>query len=98
MLLAFLNYRDLLMTLSVNFVITGSRSSPFAFLFFATAPWAGRAVYITARSFPTTACPTAGSVRVAALQFGMWYYLGIEGTRQSAEESARPRRRSRSGR
>ena len=88
MVLAFLNYRGVLATLSVNFVITGVAFVAIIVLFFGVeglSP-ARRCTSTASRRAPTTACPTAGSASFAALQFGMWYYLGIEGTCQAAEE------------
>ena len=88
MVLAFLNYRGVFATLSVNFIITAIAFVAVIVLFFGFKGWD-----------PTTslhfnglagshdnALPYGWIGVLAALQFGMWYYLGIEGTCQAAEE------------
>ncbi|HXG29970.1 MAG TPA: amino acid permease [Nevskiales bacterium] len=83
--LAWLNYRGVFMTLSVNFVITALAFVAIVVLFFATRPWAPGEV-LKHREL-LTELPYGWIGVVAALQFGMWYYLGIEGTCQAAEET-----------
>lgn len=88
--LAWLNYRGVFMTLNVNFVITGVAFLAIVVLFFATQPWAQGV--ILHHDALLTGLPYGWIGVVAALQFGMWYYLGIEGTTQAAEETRSTRR------
>lgn len=88
--LAWLNYRGVFMTLNVNFVITAIAFLSIVVLFFATQPWA-QGVILQHREL-LTGLPYGWIGVVAALQFGMWYYLGIEGTTQAAEETRSTRR------
>jgi len=82
--LAFLNYRGVFMTLSVNFVITAIAFISIVVLFIGVEPWApGKILH---HQELLTGLPYGWIGVVAALQFGMWYYLGIEGTCQAAEE------------
>jgi ethanolamine permease len=86
--LAWLNYRGVFAALSLNFVITGFAFLTIIVLFFGVAGWD-----------PTQNLHLGGLIGnldnglpygwlgvIAALQFGMWFYLGIEGTAQAAEE------------
>ena len=88
MVLAFLNYRGVLMTLSVNFVITAIASVAILVLFLATQGWNPDAQlhFQGLISSHANALPYGWLGVIAAFQFGMWYYLGIEGTCQAAEE------------
>lgn len=82
--LAWLNYRGVFMTLTLNFVITLIAFSSILVLFLAVDPLHQGA--ILQHSALLTDLPYGWIGVVAALQFGMWYYLGIEGTCQAAEE------------
>ncbi|MEM5389451.1 amino acid permease [Paraburkholderia phymatum] len=82
--LACLNYRGVFVTLTVNFVITAVAFIAIVVLFFGVAPWHPGQVLIHHELL--TQLPYGWLGVVAALQFGMWYYLGIEGTCQAAEE------------
>jgi ethanolamine permease len=82
--LAWLNYRGVFMTLTVNFVITAFAVVAIAVLFFAVAPIGGPG--LLKHDALLTELPYGWIGVLAALQFGMWYYLGIEGTCQAAEE------------
>lgn len=82
--LAWLNYRGVFMTLTLNFVITLIAFSSILVLFLAVDPLNQGA--ILQHSALLTDLPYGWIGVVAALQFGMWYYLGIEGTCQAAEE------------
>lgn len=88
--LAFLNYRGVFMTLSVNFVITAIAFLSIVVIFFAVNPWSQGV--ILDHNAMLTGLPYGWVGVVAALQFGMWYYLGIEGTTQAAEECRSTRR------
>lgn len=83
-ILAWLNYRGVFMTLTVNFVITAAAFVSILFLFVGVQPWNPGA--ILQHQGLLTDLPYGWIGVVAALQFGMWYYLGIEGTCQAAEE------------
>lgn len=82
--LAWLNYRGVFMTLTVNLVITAAAFLSIVILFFGVQPWHPDAILHHRRLL--TELPYGWIGVVAALQFGMWYYLGIEGTCQAAEE------------
>ena len=83
-ILAWLNYRGVFMTLTVNFVITAVAFLALVVMFFWTQPWNPGAVLLHEKLL--TDLPYGWIGVIAALQFGMWYYLGIEGTCQAAEE------------
>ena len=89
--LAWLNYRGVFMTLSVNFVITFIAFVSIVVLFFATEPWLQGKV-LQHGELMEGGLPYGWLGVIAALQFGMWYYLGIEGTCQAVEEARSPRR------
>ena len=82
--LAWLNYRGVFMTLTLNFVITAFAVTAIAVLFFCVAPIGGPG--LLKHGALLTELPYGWIGVLAALQFGMWYYLGIEGTCQAAEE------------
>jgi ethanolamine permease len=83
--LAWLNYRGVFMTLTLNFVITAFSVIAIAVLFFSVAPIGSSAGQLLHNGL-LTELPYGWIGVLAALQFGMWYYLGIEGTCQAAEE------------
>jgi ethanolamine permease len=82
--LAWLNYRGVFMTLTVNFVITLFAFLSILVLFLAVEPATPGAILHHKELL--TDLPYGWLGVVASLQFGMWYYLGIEGTCQAAEE------------
>ena len=82
--LAWLNYRGVFMTLTLNFVITLIAFLSILVLFIAVEPTHPGA--ILQHKALLTDLPYGWIGVVASLQFGMWYYLGIEGTCQAAEE------------
>ncbi len=82
--LALLNYRGVLMTLTVNFVVTAIAFVAIIVLFIGVSPWSPGEVLFHRELL--TDLPYGWIGVIAALQFGMWYYLGIEGTCQAAEE------------
>jgi ethanolamine permease len=88
MILAFLNYRGVLMTLSINLVITAIAAIAILVLFVALQGWSPDAQlhFHGLVSSHANALPYGWLGVLAAFQFGMWYYLGIEGTCQAAEE------------
>ncbi len=91
--LAALNYRGVLMTLNVNFVITGIAYLAIIVLFFSVQPWSqGAVLKLGDMVTPDNALPYGWIGVVAAFHWGIWYYLGIEGTTQAAEEVRSPAR------
>ena len=87
--LAWLNYRGVYATLTFNLVITAIAFIAILVLFFGVEPWT--------RQHPAagellTGLPYGWLGVIAALHFGLWYYLGIEGTTQAAEEVRSPAR------
>jgi ethanolamine permease len=88
MVLAFLNYRGVLATLSVNFIITAVAFVAILVLFVGSRGWEpnGSMHMAGLAGDVTNGLPYGWLGVLAALQFGMWYYLGIEGTCQAAEE------------
>jgi ethanolamine permease len=91
--LVWLNYRGVLMTLNVNFVITALAFVSIIVLFFSVQPWSqGAVLKLGEMVTPENALPYGWIGIVAGFQFGIWYYLGIEGTTQAAEEVRSPAR------
>ncbi len=91
--LAWLNYRGVLATLTFNLVITAIAFIAILVLFVGTLSWTpGVAVNHPAMMTAQNALPYGWIGVVAALHFGLWYYLGIEGTCQAAEEVRSPAR------
>jgi ethanolamine permease len=82
--LAWLNYRGVFMTLTINLVITFLAFMALVVLFFAVDPM-HQGVVLQHQGLLTD-LPYGWIGVIASLQFGMWYYLGIEGTCQAAEE------------
>jgi ethanolamine permease len=88
--LSFLNYRGVLATLTLNYVITAIAFIAILVLFVAVKPWApGETLK---HSDLLAGLPYGGLGILAAMHFGLWYYLGIEGTTQAAEEVRSPAR------
>ena len=91
--LAWLNYRGVLMTLNFNFVITTLAYLAIVILFFSVLPWSqGTVLKLGEMVTPENALPYGWLGVIAAFHFGIWYYLGIEGTTQAAEEVRSPAR------
>ncbi len=91
--LAWLNYRGVLMTLNVNFVITALAYVAIVILFLSVMPWSqGTVLKLGEMVTPDNALPYGWLGVIAAFHFGIWYYLGIEGTTQAAEEVRSPAR------
>ena len=91
--LVWLNYRGVLMTLNVNFIITALAFLSIIVLFFSVQPWSqGVVLKLGEMVTPANALPYGWIGVIAAFQFGIWYYLGIEGTTQAAEEVRSPPR------
>jgi ethanolamine permease len=89
MFLAWLNYRGVYATLTFNLVITAIAFIAIIILFFAAKPWSTE---ILQHHELLNGLPYGWIGVIAALHFGLWYYLGIEGTCQAAEEVRSPAR------
>lgn len=84
--LAFLNYRGVFMALSVNFLITAIAFVSIVILFFAYQFGIGTGAPLQHSELGMGELPYGWMGVLAAFQFAIWYYLGIEGTCQAAEE------------
>ena len=91
MALAWLNYRGVLATLTFNFVITAIAFLAIIILFLAVQFGASE-IPLDFSAVSEEALPYGWVGMLAALHFGLWYYLGIEGTCQAAEEVRSPPR------
>jgi ethanolamine permease len=89
-ILAWLNYRGVFMTLTVNFVITAAAFLTIIILFIGLQPWNPHEIMRHAELL--TDLPYGWLGVIAAFHFGIWFYLGIEGTCQAAEEVRSPGR------
>ncbi len=89
MFLAWLNYRGVLATLTFNLVITAFAFSAVITLFLSTAIFGAGTLR---HAELMTDLPYGWLGVLASMHFGLWYYLGIEGTTQAAEEVRSPAR------
>ncbi|GLS23237.1 transporter [Labrys miyagiensis] len=87
--LALLNYRGVYATLTFNLVITAIAFIAIILLFFGVRPWSNE--LLKPAEF-LNGLPYGWLGVIAALHFGLWFYLGIEGTTQAAEEVRSPAR------
>lgn len=92
MFLAWLNYRGVLATLTFNLVITAIAFIAIIVLFLSTSGILGAGIMEHAALFEGHELPYGWIGVLAAMHFGLWYYLGIEGTTQAAEEVRSPAR------
>ncbi|WP_426036126.1 APC family permease [Cypionkella sp. TWP1-2-1b2] len=93
MFLAWLNYRGVLATLTFNLVITAIAFVAIITIFLATSPLLGAGELLHKDLMSGQASLPYGWLGIlAAMHFGLWYYLGIEGTTQAAEEVRSPAR------
>jgi ethanolamine permease len=92
MFLAWLNYRGVLATLTFNLVITAIAFAAIIVLFVSTSGIIGDGIMQHAALFEGHELPYGWIGIVAAMHFGLWFYLGIEGTTQAAEEVRSPAR------
>ena len=91
--LAWLNFRGVLATLTFNLVITAIAFVAIIILFLSTSGVLGTSMMKHADLMSGQASLPYGWIGVlAAMHFGLWYYLGIEGTTQAAEEVRSPAR------
>jgi len=92
MFLAWLNFRGVLATLNFNLVITAIAFIAIVLLFVGTALVPHSPLDQAGLMSGQAALPYGWIGVVAAMHFGLWYYLGIEGTTQAAEEVRSPAR------
>ncbi|MGB4825837.1 MAG: amino acid permease [Paracoccaceae bacterium] len=92
MFLAWLNYRGVLATLTFNLVITSIAFVAILTLFVSTSGILGGGIMQHAALFEGHELPYGWVGVLASMHFGLWYYLGIEGTTQAAEEVRSPAR------
>lgn len=90
MFLAWLNYRGVLATLTFSLVITAFAFCAIITLFLATTVFMAESPLRHVELM--TDLPYGWLGVLAAMHFGLWYYLGIEGTCQAAEEVRSPAR------
>jgi len=90
MFLAWLNYRGVLATLTFSLVITAFAFTSVILLFLFTTVLSGDSPMRHAELM--TDLPYGWLGVLASMHFGLWYYLGIEGTTQAAEEVRSPAR------
>lgn len=88
--LSWLNYRGVLATLTINYIITAIAFAAILTLFVAVNPLTPGTV--VRHDQLLNGLPYGGLGILAAMHFGLWFYLGIEGTTQAAEEVRSPAR------
>jgi ethanolamine permease len=89
--LAFLNYRGVLVTLNVNFVVTALAYASIVILFFSVQPWSqGTVLRLGELVNAQNSLPYGWIGVIASFQFAIWYYLGIEERRRPRKRCARP--------
>jgi ethanolamine permease len=89
MFLAWLNYRGVYATLTFNLVITAIAFMAIVVLFLGVEPWTTKTLKLDQL---LDGLPYGWFGVIAAMHFGLWFYLGIEGTTQAAEEVRSPAR------
>jgi ethanolamine permease len=85
MALTYLNYRGAYASLTINFIITAIAFLTIIILLFSTQFYNPTFSSIDLSNM-TNGLPYGFMGVIAALQFGVWFYLGIEGTALAAEE------------
>lgn len=83
--LTYLNYRGVYATLSLNFVITAIAFVTIFILLFSTKFYSNQESLLNLSGL-TNGLPYGWMGIIGSLQFGIWFYLGIEGTALAAEE------------
>jgi ethanolamine permease len=89
--LTFINYRGVNISLTFNYIITALAFISIVVLILGAEFWTDsfintKALFATMADGTDPKAPYGWLGFLAALQFGIWYYLGIEGTCQTAEE------------
>lgn len=82
--LTWLNYRGIYATLTVNFIITAIAYITIFVLLFGTKFWSADSIMMHGELM--SGLPYGWLGILGAFQFGIWFYLGIEGTALAAEE------------
>ena len=96
--MSWLNYRGVQGTLTLQYIITALAFATILILLFGSEFWDPGKIMNMGRLLRTGAggvdpkAPYGWLGFLGALQFGLWYYLGIEGTTQTAEECRSPAR------
>jgi len=85
MALTYLNYRGAYASLTINFIITAIAFLTIIILLFSTRFYSPTFSMIHLANM-TNGLPYGVMGIIASLQFGVWFYLGIEGTALAAEE------------
>jgi len=85
LLLTFMNYRGVHATLNLNIILTGIAFITIIILLFSTKFYSPSKSIINLDEL-TNGLPYGWMGILGALQFGCWFYLGIEGTALVAEE------------
>lgn len=85
LLLTYMNYHGVHSTLNLNIVLTGISFITIIILFFSTKFYSPSKSIINISDL-TNGLPFGWMGILGALQFGCWFYLGIEGTTLAAEE------------
>jgi len=85
MFFTYLNYRGVFATLTVNFIITALAFVTIFILLFATRFYHPTESLVRLKQM-TNGLPYGLIGIIAAFQFGVWFFLGIEGTALAAEE------------
>lgn len=85
LLLTYMNYRGVYATLTLNFFITAIAFVTIFVLLFGTRFYIPGESLLHVKDL-TNGLPYGWLGIIAALQFGIWFYLGIEGTTLAAEE------------
>lgn len=85
LLLTYINYRGVHATLNLNIVLTGIAFVTILVLLFSTKFYSSGHSIINLAGM-TNGLPFGWIGILGALQFGCWFYLGIEGTALAAEE------------
>ena len=93
--LAWLNYRGVFESLTFNYVITAVAFVSILVLFWGVQPFSD--VSLLRHADLLTGLPYGWIGVIASLQFGMWYYLGIEGTCQSGNPTGHHDRHDHAG-
>jgi len=90
-ILTFINYRGAVAALTLNFIMTAIAA--IAIVVFFIFGVTGTGVTLNPMDVFTGSTQSWGLIGIfAALQFGPWFYLGIEGAAMCAEECKRPTR------
>lgn len=84
-ILVFLNYRGVFITLTTNLVITAIAYIAIFVIFIGAQGW-NQGEFVHHKEMLVD-LPYGWLGVIAAFQFAIWYYLGIEGTSQCAEEA-----------